>query len=69
LANAKAVQAGDKTWESKIDGARWSQQTFPYQAKCLQWTRDRYQALAVSDRSRVDALIAGTGIEAMLTQP
>ncbi len=68
LANAKAVQAGEKTWESQIDGALWTQQTFPYQAKCLRWTNERYQALDPADRARVDTLIAGTGVETMLFQ-
>ena len=39
---------------------------FPYQAKCLQWTRDQYGQLSAADKARVDALIAGTGIEPML---
>ncbi len=67
LANARAVQAGELTWECEIDGAHWTQQTFPYQAKCLQWTNERYRALADSDRARVDALLQGTGVETMLT--
>jgi hypothetical protein len=66
LANAQAVMAQEKTWECEIDGARWHQRTFPYQAKCLQWTRDQYGQLSAVDRARVDALIAGTGIEPML---
>lgn len=66
LANAQAVMAGEKTWECEIDGARWHQRTFPYQAKCLQWTRDHYGQLAANDRARVDGLVAGTGIEPML---
>jgi len=66
LANAQAVLAGEKTWECEIDGARWHQRTFPYQAKCLQWTRDHYTQLSPTDRARVDGLIAGTGIDAML---
>jgi glutathione S-transferase len=66
LANARAVQAGDKTWECEIDGAAWTQQTFPYQAKCLQWTNERYRSLAAGDRDRVDALLDGTGVESML---
>lgn len=67
LANARAVQAGEKTWECEIDGARWTQQTFPYQAKCLNWTNEHYRALGTADRERVDALLRGTGIEAMLS--
>jgi glutathione S-transferase len=66
LANAKAVEAGEKTWEDEIDGAPWTQQTFPYQAKCLMWINEQYRALGDDDRGRVDALLAGTGCEAML---
>lgn len=67
LANARAVQASEKNWECEIDGATWTQQTFPYQAKCLQWTNEQYRALGETDRSRVDALLKGTGIETMLS--
>ena len=66
LANAHAVMTQEKTWQCEIDGAAWRQRTFPYQAKCLQWTRDHYGQLSTTDRGRVDALIAGTGIEPML---
>ncbi|MEL7043449.1 MAG: glutathione S-transferase N-terminal domain-containing protein [Pseudomonadota bacterium] len=66
LANAAALRAGEKTWETQIDGASWTQQTFPYQAKCLKWTREAYGDLSNADRHRVDRLLAGTGIEAML---
>jgi glutathione S-transferase len=67
LANARAVQAGDKTWECEIDGATWTQQTFPYQAKCLRWTNERYRALSGADRASVDTLLEGTGVETMLS--
>ena len=66
LANARAVQAGDKTWNAEIDGVSWTQQTFPYQAKCLQWTKELYGTLGDADRASVDALLEGTGVEAML---
>jgi len=66
LANLKAVQAGEKTWESELDGALWTQQTFPYQAKCLKWINEQYHALSENDRGRVDAVIAGTGCETLL---
>jgi glutathione S-transferase len=68
LANAKAVQAGDKTWESTIDGATWTQQTFPYQAKCLRWINEQYQALSAADQARVDIVLSGTGCEAVLLE-
>jgi hypothetical protein len=68
LANARAVAAGEKTWECEIDGAPWTQQTFPYQAKCLKWTNERYRALGDADRGRVDALLEGTDVSAMLSR-
>jgi glutathione S-transferase len=67
LANARAVQAGEKTWEAEIDGSPWTQKTFPYQAKCLQWTNERYQALSGGNRALVDGLLQGTGVETMLS--
>jgi glutathione S-transferase len=67
LANARAVQAGEKQWQAVIDGCNWSQQAFPYQAKCLGWIRQQYQALADSDKARVDKLLSGTGCEELLT--
>jgi glutathione S-transferase len=66
LANATAVQAGEKHWQATIDGCNWSQQAFPYQAKCLGWIKEEYHALGSGDRARVDALLAGTGCEQML---
>ena len=60
--------AHEKTWECEIDGARWHQRTFPYQAKGLQGTRDQYGLLSSADRARVDTLMAGTGVEPMLEQ-
>jgi len=66
LANAKAVQAGEKAWSTEIDGQLWEQRSFPYQAKCLQWINERYQSLSVPDRTRVNTLLAGTGCEQML---
>lgn len=66
LANAKAVVAGEKTWEAEIDGCQWAQKTFPYQAKCLKWINEEYRALSETDRERVNQLLAGTGCEALL---
>ena len=66
LANAVALQAGEKAWEAQIDGCLWTQQTFSYQGKCLQWINDRYQSLTAADQSRVDSLLDGTGCEALL---
>jgi glutathione S-transferase len=61
LANAAAIAKGAETFETEIDGKPWKQQTFPYQAKCLQWLRNAYADLAAQHRASVDKILAGTG--------
>jgi len=61
VANAQAVQAGAEQVETTIDGHPWTQQPFPYQAKCLMWLREEYAALPAKARASVDAALAGTG--------
>lgn len=65
MANAKAVMAGEKSFATEIDGARWEQPTFSYQAKCLGWLREAYGELAADDRRRVDGMLAATGCETL----
>ena len=65
LANAKAVMAGEKTFEAEIDGAPWTQPTFKYQAKSLGWIREAYFDLKPTDQKQVDQLLEGTGCEAL----
>jgi glutathione S-transferase len=65
IANAKALAAGAETVETEIDGKRWTQQPFPYQGKCLQWLREKREALSTADRKAVDDVLAGTGVEAL----
>ncbi len=65
LANAEALAARRERVECTIDGRPWVQQPFPYQGKCLQWLREGHAALAPSDRRAVDAVLAGTGCEAL----
>lgn len=66
LANAEALAAGEKQWQTEIDGCLWSQQSFPYQGKCLQWINKEYQNLSQADQQRINQLIAGTGCDALL---
>ena len=66
LANASALQSGAERVECTIDGKPWVQKPFPYQGKCLGWLRADYEALDPEDRTAVDALLAGTGCEALL---
>jgi len=64
-ANAQALQAGQAELQATIDGQPWVQQAFPYQGKCLAWLRRDHQALSAADRARADAVLAGSGCEAL----
>ncbi len=66
IANAKALQSGDKQMEATIDGKRWEQPSFPYQGRCLAWIREEYHKLSGDDRPQVDDIIEGTGCEVLL---
>lgn len=61
LANAATVAAGQPMVETTIDGRPWTQNAFPYQAKCLGWLREEYAALPSAARGQVDAALAKTG--------
>lgn len=62
-ANARAVMAGEDSFETQIDGRRWNQPVFKYQAKCLGWLQDSHAAMTDHDRSVVDSMLAGSGCE------
>ena len=68
LANARAFEDGAETVEAEVEGLPWVQKPFPYQAKCLQWVRQEYAHLDLADRAPVDAVLEGTGCEALLRQ-
>jgi hypothetical protein len=65
LANAAALATGGERFETEVDGRPWTQPTFPYQAKCLQWLRASRGALGASARDQVDRILAGSGCEAL----
>ncbi len=65
LANADALACKAERVECTIDGRPWLQQPFPYQGKCLAWLREDRAALAAADRAALDAILAGTGCEAL----
>lgn len=67
IANAKAVMAGEASFETEIDGRPWTQPTFKYQAKCLGWLRDDHKALSGNERGAVDAMLKGTGCEPLFS--
>lgn len=65
LANGKALCNGEQEVRTQVDGREWVQQPFPYQGKCLVWLREKHAALSETDRQAVDAILAGTGCEAL----
>jgi glutathione S-transferase len=65
IANAKAVMAGEKMVETEVDGRAWTQNAFPYQAKCLGWLREEYAALSGTAKAQVDTAISGTAWTAL----
>ncbi|MEO0551426.1 MAG: glutathione S-transferase N-terminal domain-containing protein [Pseudomonadota bacterium] len=65
LANAKAIMAGETTFDTEIDSKPWTQPVFKYQAKCLQWLRDSHGTLSDNERGAIDAMLAGSGCEAL----
>ncbi len=67
IANAKAVMAGETEFETEIDGRPWTQPVFKYQAKCLGWLRGDHANLSDNERGAVDAMLAGSGCEALFS--
>jgi hypothetical protein len=56
---------GEKTFETRVDNAPWTQPTFRYQAKTLGWIREAYFDLKSKDQKHVDDILKGTGCEAL----
>ncbi len=65
VANAHAAANGQATFETRIDGQLWSQPVFPYQVKCLDTLRQARKALDEDARAALDAVLHGTGCEAL----
>ena len=59
------MASGAPRVECEVDGQRWVQEPFVYQAKCLRWLREAYAALDEGSRRRVSAVLEGTGCDAM----
>ncbi len=69
LANAKAIAAGEKEFETAIDGRPWTQPSFPYQAKCLRWTREELAALSAPDQEAARAILDASGLRPLVDEP
>jgi hypothetical protein len=60
VANARAVEAGEETFEVSLLGKPWRQGAFKYQAKCLAELRRRYAALDAPVRAALGPLLDRT---------
>ncbi len=67
LGNAAAIEQKSERVDCEVDGQRWVQEPFVYQAKCLRWLREAYAALPDVARLRVDQVLDGTGCETLFT--
>lgn len=63
LANARAVANNQSEFDTIIDGQRWSQPVFPYQAKCLEVLRQEKSKLPNAVQLSLSDLLNGTGCE------
>jgi glutathione S-transferase len=66
LANAAAIENGQEQMETTIDGQRWVQPAFPYQAKCLAWINDEYAQLDAASQAQINRILNGTGCDALI---
>ena len=68
LANSRAINQEEKTWTAEIDGAKWEQRSFPYQAKCLKWINHEFQKLNESDQKQIKEFLIKTGCGEMIIE-
>ena len=66
LANAAAVRDKAAEVRAEVDGQAWTQQPFSYQAKCLLWLRQEFEALQAGDREAVCRILEANGCGALL---
>jgi len=66
LANAKAAEAGEKTFRFEVGGLSYTQGTFGYQIKCLADLRSRYAGLPAEAKGRIDPLLEQAGCKDFL---
>ena len=60
-ANAVAVATGQDRVEIELDGMPYAQAPFPYQAKCLAWLKEEFDALPNAARAAIEPLLRSTG--------
>jgi predicted peroxiredoxin len=69
IANAAAKAERQSQFHCVIDGVDWTQNTFVYQAKCLQWIREEFAALDSESQTQIVALAIECGFHRLLAIP
>ena len=65
-ANKKAALNNEKTWQATIDDSLWTQQTFPYQVKCLNWINEEFEKLSSSEKEKTGSFLEKNNLEKFL---
>jgi len=68
IANGRAAIGQKEAFTTEIDGRAWVQPTFPYQFKCLRWTRQEFQSLSTSDKASVRLVLETTGLVPLIDE-
>ena len=66
IANGRAAFGQKENFTTEIDGHTWVQPTFPYQLKCLRWTREEFQSLSSGDKTSVRSVLEATGLSPLI---
>ena len=66
LQNEEAINSGKTKVETFVRGKPWTQEIFPYQAKCLNWLRIEFSKLELSERQRISEMFSGTGCDLLI---
>jgi glutathione S-transferase len=66
LANAQALIEKRATFTTEIDGRDWTQPSFPYQLKCLRWTRDEFRSLSSANQASARTILEAAGLSPLI---
>ena len=66
--NFEAVYQNKEEVKIEINGKLWTQKPFSYQAKCLNWIKEEYEALENKDKNFIDDFLNGTGCEQLFNE-
>ncbi|MGI9344918.1 MAG: glutathione S-transferase family protein [Gammaproteobacteria bacterium] len=69
LANAKALEQGETSFQTRIEGQLWEQPSFPYQKKCLLWIRQEFEALSPPERQKTMEILSRNQLEPLISEP